>query len=220
MPIESVIRSRIDSLLINGQSLATGDANDQTGTAEQLAECVGWLVSAQNIVHLLCKSSTDAYRLKIDQIVKKEHGWMVHRAVGTVSEILRNLLIDVDAGLLVSISNQARAEVFDDFLDHADAYLSVGRKNEAGAIAGVVFEDSLRRICREVGISEKDVNLDSLISALKAKGELTAIKGKRAAAAAGLRSKATHAQWDEFDEDDVKGAIAFSRELIESKLAG
>ena len=50
--------------------------------------------------------------------------------------------------------NSTAAEAFDDFLDHAEAYLHGGRKMEAGVIAGVVFEDTIfgafteNQICR------------------------------------------------------------------------
>ena len=36
-----------------------------------------------------------------------------------------------------------RAEVFDNFLDHAHSYLDRDMKNEAGVIGGVVFEDTI-----------------------------------------------------------------------------
>lgn len=39
-------------------------------------------------------------------------------------------------------------------------------------------------------------------------------KAKRARAAAHVRTKATHAQWDEFDNNDVQGTIDFTEELI------
>lgn len=126
--------------------------------------------------------------------------------------------MDADAGLIVSVANQASAEVFDDFLEHAVSYLSQTKKNEAGVIVGVVFEDTLRRICRVHGIVEKDLKLDTLISELSSKGELTPIKAKRARAAAHVRTKATHAQWDEFELADLKATIEFTRELIEAKL--
>jgi len=47
------------------------------------------------------------------------------------------------------LGNKIRAETFDDFLDHAVFYAKKGRKMEAGVIAGVVFEDTIRRIHRE-----------------------------------------------------------------------
>ena len=62
------------------------------------------------------------------------------------------------------------------------------------------------------------VRLDSLISEITNRGELSAVKAKRARVAAHVRTKATHAEWDEFEIDDVKATIEFTRELIESKL--
>lgn len=143
---------------------------------------------------------------------------MIHEGVAELGAVLRNLLWDADAGLLASVADQARAETFDDFLDHAEAYIAASRKNEAGVIAGVVFEDSLRRICRKLSIPEKDVKLDLLISELSSKGKLTAVKAKRARVAAHVRTKASHAQWHEFEISDVEATIALTRELIASSL--
>ncbi len=41
---------------------------------------------------------------------------------------------------------QIRGETFDNFLDHAVAYRDCGGKDQAGVIAGVVFEDTMRKI--------------------------------------------------------------------------
>jgi len=143
---------------------------------------------------------------------------VINQAVGVMAAILRSLLLDADAGLLSSVADRARAEAFDNFLDHADAYVSAGHKNEAGVIAGAVFEDTLRRVCRKLGTVEKGAKLDALIAELSAKGELSGIKAKRARAAAHIRTKASHAQWDEFELEDVRATIVFTRELIESHL--
>jgi hypothetical protein len=116
-----------------------------------------------------------------------------------MTSLLSNLLADARAGLISSITDQARAEIFDDFLDHADAYAAENRKNEAGVIGGVVFEDTVRRLCRNRSIAEKDVKLDSLINALVKAGDLSDVKAKRARVAAHVRTKASHAQWDEFE---------------------
>lgn len=124
----------------------------------------------------------------------------------------------MEAGLLGSITDQARAETFEDFLDHAEFYVLQGRKNEAGVIAGVVFEDSLRRVCRKQQIVEKDVKLDQLISQLTNNGTFTAVKAKRARVAAHVRTKASHAQWDEFEMADVQATLAFTHEFIATNL--
>lgn len=143
---------------------------------------------------------------------------IIPRAVGELGEMLCHLLEDMDAGLLGSVADHARAETFDNFLDHGEAYLKDKRVQEAGVIAGVVFEDAVRRICRKHSITEQGVKLDTLISELVKVNALTEMKAKRARVAAGVRTKATHAQWNEFTASDVDEAITFTRELIDSQL--
>jgi hypothetical protein len=82
-----------------------------------------------------------------------------------------------------------------------------------------VFEDTIRRICRVLDIGEKGVALETLISDLAKRDVLTALKAKRARAAAGLRTSGAHARWEEFQLSDVGPVIEFTRELIEVHLS-
>ena len=143
---------------------------------------------------------------------------MIHNHVGELAAVLIALQNDADLGLLASVADRTRAETFDNFLDHSDAYLRKNRKNESGVIAGVVFEHSLRRICRKNQVMEKGLRVDKLISDLSSKGLISGVQAKRARVAAHVRTKATHAQWDEFEAEDVQATIRFTWELIESKL--
>ena len=81
-----------------------------------------------------------------------------------------------------------------------------------------MFEDTIRRICRVLEIPEKGVALDTLISELAKRDILTALKAKRARAAAGLRTSAAHARWEEIQLGDVKPVIEFTRELMAAHL--
>ena len=128
------------------------------------------------------------------------------------------MLIDIDRGLLSSVADMARAETFDNFLDHAKSYQADGSKQESGVISGVVFEDSLRRVCEKYGIQQVGIKLDSLISELAKNGIISQTKAKRARVAAHVRTKATHAQWDEFDLPDVAVTIDFTEELITNHI--
>jgi hypothetical protein len=131
-----------------------------------------------------------------------------------MAELLARLLQEIEGGLLTTIENHAIAVTFDDFLDHGAEYLKQGRKNEAAVIGGIVFEDTIRRICRVLDIQENDVPLDTLISELTKREVLTPLKAKRARAAAGLRTSAAHARWEEIQLGDVKPVIEFTRELM------
>ncbi|TKB93293.1 MAG: hypothetical protein E8D40_04115 [Nitrospira sp.] len=218
MALEDRVRTRIEDLIRDSNRLSAGNDHGQSVDERRRGECSAWLTSAQNVVHIVCQSPTSPYRQKADAVVTKKWGYVIHDGVAELSAVLTNLLRDADAGLLALVADQARAETFDNFLDHAEAYIAELRKNEAGVIAGVVFEDSLRRVCRKQSIAEKGIKLDQLISELTAKGSLSAVKAKRARVAAHVRTKASHAQWDEFDISDVKATIAFSRELVASHL--
>lgn len=218
MTVEEVVKTRVAELIEQSGKLSVGNEHGQCVNERQLQACSAWLTAAQNAVHLICTSETAPYRQKADQIASRNHGYVAHDAVGELAAVLRNLLSDADAGLLASVADRARAETFDDFLDHADAYYRDSLKNESGVIAGVVFEDTLRRICRKQGISEKGQKLDGLISELSSNGELSAVKAKRARVAAHVRTKASHAQWQEFELEDVRATIEFTRELIAAKL--
>jgi len=175
---------------------------------------VGWLASAQNIVHLVVSNTNNPYRKLVDKICNNHRGYVINNSVGEVTVTLSLLLQDIDQGLLVSIEDQTRAFVFDDFLDHAKEYARNNNSKEAGIITGVIFEETLRTICRNSGIYEKGIKLDFLIDQLVKSGILTQVKAKRVRVAAHVRTKATHAQWDEFEIEDVNTTIEFTEELV------
>ena len=197
MPIEDAIVDRINELIADAQRLRRGNEHGQVLSDDHAQDCRGWLAAAMNIVQILVPNSNSAYRRISEKIADGDYGLVVHTAVGEVCAVLVNLLKDVQSGLVSSVADYARAEVFDDFLDHAKIYMRKGHKNEAGVISGVVFEDSLRRVCRKLNIPEQGQNLDALISELAKSNTLSATKAKRARASANVRTKATHAQWDE-----------------------
>ena len=214
MTIDEVIVARIRDLIARGHALRCGNEHGQARSEEHVQHCRGWLAAATNIVQMLIHDPQAAYRRTSEHIANQHHGFVIHNAVGEVTIVLENLLEDAQSGLVSFVANSARAEIFDDFLDHAKSYMKDGKKNEAGVIAGVVFEDFVRQVCRTEGIADKGEKLDDLITALAKSNTLYGTKAKRARVAAHIRTKATHAQWDEFDENDVKTAIEITEELI------
>lgn len=213
------IENRIVDLIEKGETLRQGD--DQEGGAideNHKQNCSGWIAAARSVTQFILPNPESLYRKHIEEVASLDREWMINDSVGEITELLKHLLSDFKNGLLFSIVNQTRAEVFDDFLDHARAYLADGRKNEAGVIAGVVFEDTLRRICKNHKIEETGKKLDFLITELNKVGIITSIMAKRGRACAHVRTKATHAQWDEFEVGDVEATIAFTDELILKKL--
>ena len=214
MSIEASIATRLNELVAEASALSQGDRYNLVMGRQQAQNCQGWLAAAVNIVQVVLPNSEAGYRKSIEKIAETDRGQAINKAVGEVAAILENLIKDIQSGLLSSMADHVRAEVFDDFLDHAKLYMKNGRKNEAGVIAGVVFEDTVRRVCRKYNISESGKKLDELISQLAKSGVLSATKAKRARVAADVRTRATHAQWDEFDDNDLKTTVEFTKEMI------
>jgi hypothetical protein len=217
MPIEDAVTERLKRLLEEAEHLRRGNRIGQVLSELHRQECVGWISAAMNAIQLACSDPANAYRKKAEQIASDFHGLMIPTNVGELAQIIKNLSADLHAGLLAT-AGKARAETFDDFWEHARAYLKEDRPQPAGVIAGVVFEDTIRTVCRKQSIPEKGHKLDDLISDLTRINVLSGAKAKRARAAAHVRTKATHAQWDEFDLNDVAATIDFTKELIDLEL--
>jgi hypothetical protein len=233
MAADDPIKRQLEALIAEAPALLDWDENEKPRPLANPDHrgCHGWMIAAQHVVETACPRPDAAYRKRFDAFIEEwrrathqSHGsdsafdYFAPLAVQRTRELLKRLLADINAGLLVNIANRAVAETFDTFLDHGTEYLKIGSKNEAGVIAGVVFEDTIRKICRMHDISENGVKLDELVSALVKRELLTGLKAKRARAAAGLRTSAAHARWEEFDEGDVRPVIELTRELLEAHL--
>lgn len=140
--------------------------------------------------------------------------------MGEFTQFLKRLLEDIDDGLLASVADQASAEAFDDLLDHAESYLKDGRKDGSGILATAVFEDTVLRIARTHGVHEAEsMKLDKLFTELQKLGVITGIDAKGCRLAAGVRNKALHANWNDFELPDVARTIGITRELLKEHLA-
>lgn len=218
MSINDEVKRRIVELIQQSQKLTIENEFGTINNNEQSNLCKGWVVAAMNIISLACEGTNSLYLKLSSEIAGKEYGFTVHKQVGELAEVLRHLLVDIEKGLVCSVYFQAQAVAFDDFLDHAIEYQKKSLKNEAGVIAGVVFEDTIRKICEKNNIPQVGRKLDELISELSSKSIIPPVKAKRARVSAHVRTKATHAQWIEFELSDVKETIEFTKELIHEKL--
>jgi hypothetical protein len=209
MPGSKAVKERIEQLIGEASGLSAG---------AEYSHQAAWLLSAEYAVQLVCPSSGNPYHRRAQELVQIGQRASAPEAISGMAALLIRLLEEIEGGLLTTIENHAIAVTFDDFLDHGDEYLKHGRKNEAAVIAGIVFEDTLRRICRVLGVAENGVALDTLITELRKLDLLTELKAKRARAAAGLRTSAAHARWEQIQLGDVNPVIEFTRELMAAHL--
>jgi hypothetical protein len=214
--IEKNIRQKIEQLIARAKAIpqtTSGMAADRT----QYNVCEAWLTEAMNVIQVAIPQPENAYRTKIDTLAKRTSK---NSSVKSAELIFESLLSDIDAGLLGNLGDKIAAGLFDDFLDHAEAYVQLDRKMEAGVIAGVVFEDTVRRIHRENIADDKDKKLEDLINGLARHDIITGQQSKQAKVASHVRTKATHAQWDEFDLQGVADTIQITRLLLREHLGG
>jgi hypothetical protein len=211
MPGGKAVKDRIEHLIAKAPELSAPN-----GHSDQVA----WLISAEYAVQLVCSSSVNPYYRRAHELVLMGQRQAPKRAISGMAALLKRLLEEIEGGLLTTIENRAIALTFDDFLDHGAEYLKHGRKDEAAVIAGIVFEDTIRRICRVLEMAENGAALETLISDLAKRDPpiLTSLEAKRARAAAGLRTSAAHARWEEIKLGDVNPVIEFTRELMAAHL--
>ncbi len=223
MKPEDKVLERLSDLIKQGESLRLGDHRGKVVNSGQYQECRGWITASRNMLRHLFPDGDSPYAEHVEAAYAEAENADWEWICGTVGEIaatLRNLRADLTSGLTSSITDRARAETFDNFLDHARVYLANERKNEAGVIVGVVFEDAVRRISTKHGMEDSGQKLDQIISDLVRDGIISPVMAKRARVAAHVRTKATHAQWDEFQVGDVEATISVTDELVLANLDG
>ena len=205
------ILERLEELVESSRELRSGDCPSWRLRA--------WFVACQNAVGLLFANSNSPYNTAVDELSSEWDGSNGKYHVAELAAILEQLIKDAKNDLVVSIENRVQAEVLDDFIDTADSYFQQGKTMEAAVIAGVVFEDAIRRTCRSLKIAEAGVKLDTLISSLNSAGRITGLQAKRARVGAGVRTSATHARWEELDPDSVRITISIARDVLDKLSA-
>lgn len=212
--IEQAIKAKLTDLVRRAQFAKIGFVN----SGRDAGSWEGSITEALHIIELVFPLPTAIYRTRAEELAEAEETSLEFR-VQSISSILAGLLSDIELGLIVNLTSKIRAEAFDDFLDHAELYSSSGRKNEAGVIAGVVFEDTVRRVFRsKIAQDDAGKSLEDLINALARAGIITGQQSKQAKVASHVRTKATHAQWDEFDMAGVDATIYITRRLLGEQL--
>ena len=211
--IESILRKKIEHLIEQAEQLTRVSSSDQ----RWVASVNTWLAQTDNAVTLTLPDFFTPYRRHMTNALG--YGTFSQRLTNGAS-ILKAILQDIDAGLLVAFGNKVRAESFESFLDHAVEYMKNQKKNEAGVIAGVVFEDTVRKIHSDkIGIN-KGKKLEDVINELKKNDFISEQRSKQAKVAAHVRTKATHAQWDEFDLDGVNATIEVTKMFLHEYMVG
>jgi hypothetical protein len=174
-----------------------------------------WLYTTQSLISRTAPKGS-LYITQLEQLIAdgRQYSRPAYHILEKLTGLLEALLYDVKAGHLSTWEQNISAQNFDEFLDYAEHFHKGGKKMESSVIASAVLEDTLKRIAKKSELSS-DGALEEVVNRLTEANVITAVKKKRIQSFAGVRNKALHAEWEEFDIRDVGDLIKGTRELIE-----
>lgn len=218
------VSQRFAELIEEGEQVISKFVKDKTGLldlikSEDLSIFQAWISSVHNLIYVVAGKSNPLFELSNNYISQTVKGsgispYIIRKMMG----ILQSAQKEWEIGMLKEIEFIFAAETFDDFLDHADLYHKGKKKVEASILASAVLEDAIKKIAKKNSIESKGRSLEPLINEFVKADVFTPVKAKRIKAYAGTRTKALHAEWDEFDIKDVGEMIKGIRELVEDFL--
>ena len=89
-----------------------------------------------------------------------------------------------------------------------------GAKNVAAVLAAAAFEDTIRRLAEQEGISEQGRKLADVLTDLKNQEVLAGAQVGIAQSYLKFRNDALHAQWDAVERSGVNIVLGFTEQLI------
>ncbi len=137
------------------------------------------------------------------------------RCIGRGINILNSVKKELEDGWVFELKDLVTAEIFTDFIEMAEYFLSEGYKDPAAVIIGGVLEEHLRQLCQKnnipitttkggkgVAVKANQLNQD-LVKA----GQYNKLEMKNVTAWLDLRNKAAHGKYAEYDKSHVEGML-------------
>ena len=124
--------------------------------------------------------------------------------------ILKSIRTEIDNGWLNSLKGLISAEIFSDFLEMADHLLKENYKDPAAVMIGSVLVEHLRQLCFKNEIPTEDLKsgkpkkADLLNSELASAGVYNKLDHKNVTAWLGLRNKAAHGKYADYNQQQVE----------------
>jgi uncharacterized protein YutE (UPF0331/DUF86 family) len=216
--LASNISRRLYELVGQGELLLQQFPEDHPIQFQQRAACVAWMLSAVNVLEVALPA-TSRYRTESTRLLPKANDTLWPGRVAAILGVLKSAASEWTAGLIGTLEFHFIGLAFEDFLRLAAEHNDGGKREVAAVLASAVLEDTVKRLCRKHEVSSDNKTLDTLISALKTKQVLGKVKAERLRSHVKVRNQAFHAQWDEFDQRDLRQMIEDVEELLETHFA-
>jgi hypothetical protein len=132
--------------------------------------------------------------------------------------ILQRMKYDVENDILRTVVDEARGEIYADFIFLAKESLEKGSKDVAAVLVCAALEDSLKKFSHANGLDVDNKDLSEVINALKSKGLLKKAELKVAQSYVTLRNKAFHAEWDKIGKPEISSCIGYVEGFVLSNF--
>ena len=201
----------------NNQDLQTGGA--KSPITDELA--INLITRINALVKRITGTNSEYYK-QIDKIsFKTKFRYAIRRLTQSIG-VLKGLYQDIKAGYLKSFSELIHADIFSDYIKMAEYLLEEGYKDPAAVITGSTLEEHLRKLCIKNGIDIEIMSkgklrpkkADGMNSELAKRVVYSKLDQKNVTAWLGLRNKAAHGNYSEYNENQVKQLIIGVRDFI------
>lgn len=213
--IELTIGRRFAELVVEGEQVLKKLYGSVTVDVQSRPACLSWMLSAVNLLEVAMPSDS-RFRREAQRLLPQADATILSERLASILGIVTSAATEWRNGLIDTLEYHFVGLAFGDFLRHAAVDNDQGRKMEAAVLASAVLEDTVKRLCRKHNIASDDQTLDSLISALKTSQIIEKVKAERLRSYAALRNQAFHAQWNAFDQRDLRQMIEGLEELLEA----
>jgi hypothetical protein len=210
---ENKIIKRIDELISKAELVLSTEETTRFGKRLDNKLFVEWKTGALNLISNLLGKEHVYFQSFLE--VKYSEPRDVRNGLG----VLNALREDYEQGFLTEMNTLIMGEVFTDFLDMAEHLLENNYKDPAASLIGAVLEDGLKKIADNNGIGyKKRGGIAGLNDKLKEAGVYNPLVHKKVDVWREIRNKADHAEFGEYDKNDVeemlKGVLNFLSENL------
>jgi hypothetical protein len=171
------------------------------------------LVYGSNSFQLKALQSTlDSLRLHLHGIET-----VLGQQSSAVRGALQNIRSEVEAGLIVNLTQQITGDVLTDFIALARTALDQngdGPKNVAAVLAAAAFEDTIRRMGESLAGITGRPDLQDVLIKLKVARIIQPPQIGIAQSYLKFRNDALHADWNKIDRTSVHSVLAFVEQLL------
>jgi len=219
MPLKTQLLTELDTVIADGNRLEASMRMESMGTYESSIpepEFRSFVTTALATIDRITGSeSAYSKTLNLEQLsgALSVPGY-ARVTMPSIIGALTALRGAVDRDLLVTLEDQLRASIHDDFLQQAKALLDASYYVAAMVVVGGVLEDHLRKLCGNRKLTwTGDGSLSRYNDLLKGKAYQQA-DWRRIQSIGDVRNHAAHGEYAKVKVDDVKDALTYTARLL------